>query len=108
MSNITIPGPATLWFAPVGTEIPSDDESFEDAGWQSAEEWFNGTVLEIFKSEDATPEREFVFETVSVTATFAPSSEFLGILVGMQLEYNLRELHRKLDISRYLRWPYTN
>lgn len=106
MSDIFISGPATLWFAPIGTKIPSEDESFEDAGWVLVEEWFNGTALEIYECEDASPKREFVFEPISITATFTPSPAFWGILVGMQLQYNLRELHQRL--GRYSNWPYTN
>ncbi len=40
------------------------------------------------------------------TCAFAPSPEFMGVIVGMQLQYGLRELHRTL--GRYLKWPYTN
>lgn len=94
MSDIIISGPATLWFAPTGTDIPSDDESFEDAGWQSVDTWFDGS------------EREVNFEPITVTAKFTPSPELWGILVGLQLQYNLRELHRSL--ARYAYWPYTN
>lgn len=47
-----------------------------------------------------------VGRTVTLSASFEPSPEFYGILVGLQLQYSLRELHRNL--SRYASWPYTN
>jgi hypothetical protein len=33
MSNTVMSGSAKLWFAPIGTEIPSNDQSFDEAGW---------------------------------------------------------------------------
>lgn len=42
----------------------------------------------------------------TLTLSFAPSPEFLGIVVGIQLQYGLRDLHRNL--GRYAQWPYTN
>lgn len=41
-----------------------------------------------------------------ISLAFKPSPEILEILVGMQLSYGLRELHRNL--GRYCSWPYTN
>lgn len=47
-----------------------------------------------------------VGQTFTLRGTFTPSPEFWGILVGMQLRYGLREVHRNL--GRYTCWPYTN
>jgi hypothetical protein len=106
MGDAIISGGATLWFAPIDTEIPDENESFEDAGWQSADEWFHDIAMQFYECEDAAPKREFVFEPISITVKFTPSPEFWGIIVGMQLQYGLRELHRNL--ARYASWPYTN
>lgn len=60
------------------------------------------------KPQDAIQQeaKRILDRTFALTGTFTPSPAFWGILVGMQLQYNLRELHKKL--GRYSNWPYTN
>lgn len=107
MSNI-ISGEATLWFAPMGTKIPNKDESFEDAGWVLVEDAFDITFEERVPQNEVQvyDYRSLLNKTFTITAKFTPTPEFWGILVGIQLRYGLRELHRNL--GRYCQWPYTN
>lgn len=79
----------------------------EDGGWVDF-----GNALDISlgvpepQSQDSFQQqaRRIIGQTFSIP--FTPSPEFWGIIVRMQLQYNLRELHRNL--GRYLNWPYTN
>src|SRR5438045_9593437 len=47
-----------------------------------------------------------VGRTFTIKGKFKFSPDFTGILVGMLLKYNLRQLHRNL--GRYSSWHYTN
>lgn len=50
--------------------------------------------------------RRLLGQTFTLRGTFTPTPAFWGFIVGLQLQYNLRQLHQNL--GRYTRWPYTN
>lgn len=98
MANMYASGGTVQWFV-------------EGEGWRDLGSFTYAELVENPLPEPPMPPVDDfmldVFEqSFTFTGTFEASPEFYGIVVGLQLQYGLRELHR--DLGRYARWPHTN